>query len=243
LRTARDLFRQCASPECPSSIRSDCERSFDEVDHAIPSVVVIVRNAGTDITDARVLVDGALLAERIDGRALPIDPGPHHLRIESPAHAVLDERDVTVHVAEKNRVLAFTLGTPNASPDMQPQGAERHHTAAPWIVVGAGVALAAAGGILLAVGESQIAQSTQGCETLPMSGAYLNCPLPPVSSRMSENQNGIMWGDIGAVGLAVGGVAIITGLVWHFAEPTHRGVAITPSFSPKLAGLRLDVTF
>ncbi len=243
LRTARDLFHQCAASECPSSIRSDCERSFDEVDRAIPSVVVIVRSAGADVTEARVVVDGLVIADKIDGRALPIDPGPHHLRIESPARALLDERDVTVHVAEKNRVLEFNLATRDARAPVQPQGVERHHTAAPWVVMGIGVALAAAGGILLAVGETQIAQSTQGCVIDTTTGAYLNCAPPPVPSRMSENQTGIAMGDIGAIGLAVGGVAILTGLVWHFAEPTHQRVAILPSLSPQLAGLRLHVTF
>jgi hypothetical protein len=88
LVAARQLLVSCSRDSCPAVVRRDCIDWLGEVEARLPRIVPIARDAsGADLTEVRVSVDDATLADRIDGRSLAVDPGEHVVRFERGAAA------------------------------------------------------------------------------------------------------------------------------------------------------------
>jgi hypothetical protein len=51
------------------------------VESELPSVVVSVTQGGKPRTDLRVEIDGEVMAQAIDGKAIPVDPGQRRVRV------------------------------------------------------------------------------------------------------------------------------------------------------------------
>ena len=101
----------------------------------------------------------------------------------------------------------------------------RHHTAGPWIVFGAGWALAV-GGIFAEI------------LSRPMTGnSCASCPpyAPTDSARAGQ--------ITGWIGIGTGAAMVIGGLVWHVAEPTGPQISVAPIASDHVSGLMLRATF
>src|SRR4051812_35013707 len=74
-REARDAFLTCARPACPALIARSCTRWTAELELAMPTIVLAVRDpAGADIATARVSVDGRGITESPDGMPIAVDP-------------------------------------------------------------------------------------------------------------------------------------------------------------------------
>jgi hypothetical protein len=109
LRAARDELLLCARPECPELVKVDCQSWLGEVEDALPTIVVRARDArGHDVIGARVLADGKLLERSLDGKAVALDPGPHHFRFEASGAEPADI-DVLVTEGEHNRMVEVTF--------------------------------------------------------------------------------------------------------------------------------------
>jgi hypothetical protein len=168
LRVAREKLLVCANEACPKLVKKDCGAWFDEVDRAIPTIVFSVRGAsGSDLTDVRVSVDGVALLEHLDGKAVPVDVGPHKVRFEAPGLSPQEE-NVVAREGEKNRIVTVTLAQPPAAvvtppPVVSPptetvDRAEPTHSpvdsprrgpsAATWVVGGLGLATLAVAGVV-----------------------------------------------------------------------------------------------
>lgn len=102
LLDARAALRLCSRAACPAAIRDDCVDWLAEVTRSLPSVVVTARESRPDVADVKVFVDGKLVAERLSGAALELDPGEHRFRFESPRWPPV-ERTVLVSEGVKNR--------------------------------------------------------------------------------------------------------------------------------------------
>jgi hypothetical protein len=112
LRAAREQLLVCSRPECPALIRQDCSQWVGEVQNAIPSVVVAGRDAsGHDVLAVRVSIDGAVVAESLDGKPIQIDPGPHKFRYESAGRPPIEEQ-VLVREGERNRQITVNFARP-----------------------------------------------------------------------------------------------------------------------------------
>jgi len=99
----------CAREGCPALLAKDCTRWLAELEHSTPSVVLDPHSSsGAELVDVRVKVDGTPLVDRIDGKAVPVDPGSHTFRFE-PAEGAPYERVVVVREGEKNRRITVTL--------------------------------------------------------------------------------------------------------------------------------------
>ncbi|WP_437301058.1 hypothetical protein [Sorangium sp. So ce426] len=117
---ARAALVVCSQPTCPAAAVADCGPWLTEVERSLPSVVVAARDAhGRERLDVRVLVDGRPLAAALDGKALPVDPGPHTFRFEPATGPAVEER-VLIREGEKNRPLTVTLGAPPAGAPASP---------------------------------------------------------------------------------------------------------------------------
>jgi hypothetical protein len=113
--------------------------------------------------------------------------------------------------------------------------------------IGGGVA---AVGILSFVGavkaHNDVASESaaKGCTTSPA----VVCPPGVDSSTLSTNLNGEHAMNIlGGIFTAVGGAALIAGLVWHFSEPVgpsaHSALVVTPAVGPGYGGLGVTGSF
>jgi hypothetical protein len=115
-RRAREAFAACARDACPALVRRDCVKWLSDLEQASPSVVVGAKDdKGGDLVDVTVLVDGAPLVTKLDGKPTLMDPGAHVLRFETAGYHGVEQR-IMVRAGEKSRLLVVQFGTPAAHP-------------------------------------------------------------------------------------------------------------------------------
>ena len=115
LLEARTLLRVCSGATCPAAIRADCVEWLDQLARSLPTVVVTARAKGVDLADVRVFIDGKLIAERLSGAALEVDPGQHQFRFEAPPWPTV-ERNVLVSEGVKDRSIDVVFAPPDEPP-------------------------------------------------------------------------------------------------------------------------------
>jgi hypothetical protein len=119
LRAARDVLRMCVRPSCLPFIRNDCGKWLNEVETALPTAVFVVQMMGKDLDQVAVVCDEELLTEKLDGRALAMDPGKHSCRFDSPG-ATSGRIDILIAEGHKNRVIEVQL-QPAPAPEPAPE--------------------------------------------------------------------------------------------------------------------------
>jgi hypothetical protein len=233
-RAAKAQLEACARPACSPVLRGDCTQWLGEVDSAMPSVVVAARMpSGDDAMNVRVLVDGAVLTEKVGGLALDVDPGPHLFRFEAPGGQPI-EKQFVIREGEKARRIDITFtaapaptiapgpapaATPGSNPDSsadaeppaEPKGPSFWRTIpAPTYALG-GLALV---GLGLGAALEIIGLGKRG----DLDACKPNCTPDDVSSA----RNTVLAGDIS---LAVG-LAAAAGAVYFFVtRPAIRATA------------------
>ncbi len=223
LLSARDQMITCASDGCPKVVRSHCARWLGELDDRIPSIIVRAQDAtGTDIVDAHVLIDGK--AVKVDGRALPLDPGEHVVSLDSDG--LHKEERVILIEGEASRLVELRLAP--AAPASKPveiapatSASTRVPTAA-WIL--GGVGLVALGG------ATYFGFAAKG----QLDDLNTSCTPHCADSQTQTGRHDALAFDL-LVG--VGGVAIGAALVWALAFPTN--VEIEPVSRGALASWTL----
>ncbi len=113
LLSARQELRLCASEACPLLVRSDCGQWLSEVEAAIPSVVFDARADDGPAFDVTVRVDGRIVASRIDGRPVAVDPGLHTFDFERPGARTLEQK-IILREGERSRLLLADWSIPKA---------------------------------------------------------------------------------------------------------------------------------
>jgi hypothetical protein len=192
---------------------------LEQVETNTPSIVVEGKDKkGAPTTAVRVLVDGSVALERLDGRALPLDPGEHRLRFEAPEGV----RDQTIVVVEgqKNRPIVVDFEEPKTSaprevaPVVDTSGARSQRTIG-FVVGGVGIASLAVGTIvgLLALGAAGDATCSSPCFARDATGA----PNPKLvnADDAYDRANRYAWVSnvtlgVGLVALAVGAYLVLT---------------------------------
>ena len=105
LKDAREQLVICARSVCPGIIRKDCEPWLSELDGRMPTLVVSAKDGGgKELADVRVTIDGTLVTSKLDGKPIPIDPGPHAFKYEHDGSPTV-EKNVVFREGEKGRVL------------------------------------------------------------------------------------------------------------------------------------------
>ncbi|HEY2515985.1 MAG TPA: hypothetical protein VGI39_34175 [Polyangiaceae bacterium] len=103
----------CARSECPELLRNDCVPWLGEVARSVPSVVFQARTERGDEQEVHVLLDGVLLVERLDGKSVKVDPGPHVFRFELQGRPPVEE-SLVIGEGQKDRVVTASWETPHA---------------------------------------------------------------------------------------------------------------------------------
>jgi hypothetical protein len=214
LRAARALVEEreklvaCVQPTCPAPIVRDCSAWLAEVDASMPSIVLGAVDArGRDIDDVSVSLDGRPLRERLDGKAIDVDPGPHTLRYARKGATSIDYR-VVIQEGEKNRLVRVVFPDPAVALAPSPEAPAAGPTVPIATYLLGGLTLLAAGSFayfgLRASGE---ASDARACE------ATLGC------NNVSMRDEAMTHAHVADVSLAVGALALVaTGLTFYFGR-------------------------
>jgi len=246
LRTERSQLLVCAAPSCPVDIRKECLRRVDEVNAAIPTLVFEARDAsGADLSAVKVTMDSEVLAERLEGTPLSLDPGEHTFVFETAGQLALTKA-LVIREAEKDRRESITFG-PNgapaspaspltaATPALPAAAGEPLSTAHPPPPPRQGlgtqriVALAAGGlglvGLGIGAGLGLSARSQYN-------DANTICPgtVCPSQDAVDKSKSAAQKGNIATAAFIVGGLGVGAGVVlWLTGAPAHTQIGIGPT--------------
>jgi hypothetical protein len=228
----RELAR-CARDVCPRSLQTACVELATQTASLLPSIVLSATDpAHIDVNSARVTADGTMIAQSLDGRPIPIDPGPHTFRFEAPGMEAV-ERQMVVKAGQKAQSIVVEL-FPLASPSSQRVTGGGNATRR-WIGIGAaaaGVVGVGVGSALGVVAFNDWSNAQSQCRTTGQCG---------VGSQANATRSS---GETAAVGsttaFIVGGVFVAAGAVLFL---TARAAPVSLAVAPSADGARLIGTF
>lgn len=251
---ARTQLLVCAREVCPGPVRSDCTRWLAEVDDSLPTVVLGAKDReGNDLVQVRVSVDGKVVSQSIDGRALPIDPGAHRFRFEEKGEPPVT-RQVVIRQGQKNRAVDVTIGTaaepapalavsqparrgPTPTPASSPAHDQpRAESPSPGstqrilalVAGGAGVVGAGVGTVFALESQSKWNDAKTACGT--------GCG--PGSRAYALNDQSRRAGTVAVVSFVAGGVLLATGAVlWLTAPSKDRTASVGAVLGPRSVGV------
>ncbi len=232
LRAAREQLVVCTQAICPDVIRKDCTKFLADVEASIPSIVVLATGPdGADLHDARTRVDGAVVSEKLEGKAILVDPGRHTVRVEA-SDGTYAEVEVVLAEGDKNRkvVVAFPRAKAGATgagaTDAAPR-AERSLTA-PLVVGGVGAAVLAGSLWLGFVARGEIADMRAGCAPHCDQGA------------LDDSRRKLLLAD---VGLGVSAVALAAATYLFVTAPSRPNTTVGARWVPSGGVLTFQAVF
>jgi hypothetical protein len=179
------------------------------LENSIPTTVFAISDPhGHDIIEAKVLdQNGRVLAERSDGRAVPLNPGIYAIAVAAPGYLPRSER-VVVRESEKNRIVRVTLPPQAAEP--APAASEKSDGWKPiptgsWVLGGAALAsgiVAGVSGILYLSAKSEI-------ENTRCSGGEAACE----SKRRDIAARGKTYTTIDQIAGPIAGASLIAAII------------------------------
>ncbi|MGD0530415.1 MAG: hypothetical protein ABSE49_35095 [Polyangiaceae bacterium] len=262
LRDARAQLQICAAKACPAAVRADCNRRLTSTTAAIPTLVLDVKDEdGKVLQGAQLSMDGIVVSEHLDGKAVEVDSGGHTFKLELAGHVPLTVQ-LTMREGEKERhqavvMLAAEPAPPEAAPPPPPAAVP---TPAPATVesappagparstaqtVGiAGIALGTAGlifgGVYGVVTISAWQTQQNDCSSVQSCSNHAGA----VSAHSSIQSDG----TIATVGIVAGGILAAGGIGLylmgaHPSEsspgPTTTSLIVAPALSPGSGGLSM----
>jgi hypothetical protein len=256
LREARDQFNVCGADACPAIVRRDCATWQGEIVSILPTVVFGAKDkGGRDLFDVTVSMDGEVITKKLDGKSVTVDPGPHTFKFEMPGLAPVVEKTL-VKEGEKARVLNVTFASGGDEPPQNgtkpppPPGGENNpgggggHTVFPWILVGVGAVTVVVGVIIVATAPTRPPNCSKDTETCTRTNGETDEQLKNDQDRAGKADSQPV---VGLGVAAVGGVALIGGLLWHFLEPTgdakSGSVRVSPWLAPGTSGVSFGARF
>jgi serine/threonine-protein kinase len=233
LRASRAQLLVCAASSCPTEIREECERRLAEANAQLPSIVIEVTDAeGRELTAVKVTVDGEVVAEKLDGTAILMDPGEHALKLEMPGRQPVSAR-IVAHEGEKGRRERYAFGSsgpasppPATSQTQQPgqsqTSADTASTEAGMptrkkvalAIGGLGVVGVGVGSVLGIMAKSAWDSSQSECAT------PTNCPHRDDALRDHDSASGLALGS--TIAMTVGLVALAGGAALWFTTPSTQ---------------------
>ncbi len=245
LRAARDALLQCSRDACPQLVRQDCDTWLGEVTAGLPTVVVTARDdAGHDLFDVSVTVDGEAFAEHPDGKSRAVDPGERTFVFTRGE--VTQTVRVAIRQGEKDRIVEARFELPKAAPgEAKPEpkapqaplapkpAVEREGSSGPRTGLGIGLVSVGAIGVgtsiaLLLAANGEVFDLRDTC------GVSRTCTDDQLSSVTSQRTVAGIVGGLSAAALVAGAVVLLTAPspkraadtgLRVFASPTPGGAA------------------
>jgi hypothetical protein len=268
LRAARTELLVCAASSCPADIRNECARRVAEVNAALPTIVFEAKDgSGNDVTAVKVTVDGQPLADRLEGTALSIDPGPHSFVFETPGQPPVTRQFVVQEGAKGRREqVVFGAAAPAAaagppppasgtpafapSPELSTNGSTAPAAVPPdsgtpgatqriigWTGVGVGAVAVGLGVFFEAQRGSKVSERDAICPS------GVDCAPGTQASIDALTEDAKSAATLGAISLIGGGVLVAGGIALVLTAPKSSGVAtvgVAPALAPNFQGVALS---
>jgi hypothetical protein len=229
LRAAQEDLLSCAQNSCPAFIRNDCTKWLDEVQAAQPTVVFVARQAGRDVAEVTVTCNEQLLADRLDGRAILIDPGRQQCRLEA-AGAEPATVELLVVEGQKGRLVEVDLVAIRPPPRPRPAPPPPPPARSPAPLVLAGVGAAGLAGFV-ALGASGLSSEHRLRDL---------CAPDCSSSDVRSVRTRYAFADV-SLGIGIVSAAIAGYLFWH--RDAERAPSVAVSVGDHGGGLSIGSTF
>jgi hypothetical protein len=202
-------FATCSREVCPAPVRKACVDWRQELALRVPTLVPAAHDAtGRDLLQVRVLIDGKLAAETLDGKPIAVNPGPHVLLFE-PSDGPAREENVIAREGERDRLISVELGPPLAASVVPaPQGPSEVRRpllpAASWILGGVGVVALGSFAYFGLTGQSQKNDLQNSCASAQ------TCAPSDVSSMHTKLIVADVSLGVGIVALAISAYLALT---------------------------------
>ncbi len=249
----------CSAMSCPEVVRTTCQQRLTEVNAAIPSIVFVARDgAGRDVTGASLVIDGKAYAERLDGRAIVLDPGEHEFRFDAPGQDPVIAKFV-MREGERDRRENILIGPPpppappSAQPPLaaqpvapaadaasgKPGGADGSGQRTLGLVVGGvGVAGLGVGRLFGLIASSQWSSSQRACSSTSCTNHD-----QAVSDKSSASSSAL----VATISFIAGGAALAAGGVIYLTAPARApnasAIQVGPTALPGGGGMLVHGTF
>jgi hypothetical protein len=215
LRAARAQLLICSAESCPEDIRKDCVKRTADVSAQIPTLIVTAKDAsGAPLTAVKVTMDGEVLAERLEGTGVAVDPGEHTFTFEAAGQQLVTKTWMIQQTQKERREdIAFEAPAgpaPAVAQASKPtdggQGSDAHKTAA---FIGVGFAVAGLiGGTTY--GVLAISRKNDAHGVCPGSSV---CATPEGVSKWSSAQSAA---NISTLLFVVGGLGALEAAIFWF---------------------------
>jgi hypothetical protein len=212
---ARAGFRSCSDAGCPALVREACERLAVDLEDKIPRLVVrAIDHRGRDVEAATLRVDGERVVDKLDGRAIELDPGRHVVRIDRGAkHAT-----TTLVMREGDHPRTVTLRLPGPPAKRKPPADTGYEVpTASWVLGGFGVAGLAAFAVAAALGKAEQDELESTCAP--------SCSPEAIDAMRSRYLAADISLILGASALVAGGVVAIAAAL----DDGDVGVSLGPA--------------
>jgi hypothetical protein len=270
LQLARLKLTECVAAACPGPVRDDCAQRLEELLRIQPTIVFDAKDSlGHDVAEVTVRLDGQPFATRLDGRALPVDPGEHTFAFEIAGQEPTIERFV-IKEGEKERRERVVIGQgPErmAAPAVAPVPVAIPASTAPGDAVRtpaasrtsaespvpsndqriAGIAIGVAGLAALGLGAGfGVSASSKWSSAQDACGTPTKCPN--YLGAVADHDSAASAATVSTIGFVAGGVLFAGGVVLYITAPRNAGsstgsVALIPSVLPGGGGVRLRSWF
>ena len=218
---AQEQLFICSSATCPGPVIADCGRWLEELDRRTPSLAFSVRLDNVESQEARVVLDGKVVADR--SGITKVDPGRHVVRVELPPFEPREEV-VFARDGAGTQVVRFAFETekPGLEPSPAPlaaQPSEPPQRPVPTVVyplLGLSVAGVASFGVFAWIGNERQRELEEECEP--------SC----TDDEVQPMKNSYMIGD---VSLAIGVASLVSAGIIYLARPTKPATQTEPGWS------------
>jgi hypothetical protein len=246
LRAARTQLAICLAQSCPGPVRDDCAERMSEVERAAPTIVFAVKGGTGDTLHAvQVTMDGAPLADHLDGSALVVDPGEHVFTLAADGYTAVSKR-LVIREGMKARKEVVTLKSARPSPEAPPVPVASPAKPVPprsnssgsgqrtlaYVLGGAGIVSGVVGTYFGFRAKSTYDQAV----------SVSNCPTGLSScTQAALNGNNRAHGEalVSTVAFVVGGGLVASGVVLFVSTSSDAAIRVQPSVGTSAAGIRL----
>jgi hypothetical protein len=201
-----------------------------EIDKVMPTLVLEAKGIAGDDVAARVTMDGELLTEKLDGTAIPVDPGQHRFTIVADGLKPA-ARTLIIQEGEKDRREQVVLGTQAqggdaTSPETGPPGVD---SGATQRLIGLGTGGVGLAGLVVGSIFGLTSGSTWNHALSQCVGMDpRNCPPKAVQEGSAAGSQA----TVSTVAFGLGAAALAAGAILYFTAPASPrlsgGLAIAP---------------
>src|SRR6266700_4057586 len=114
LLDAKETLGRCARAVCGSFLQQECTTLYTQMENDVPSVVPVVLDAAeTPGAAFEVRVDGELLTSKLDGIAIPVNPGWHEFTFSTEGSTFATQK-ILLAQGQRNRAISVSQRPANA---------------------------------------------------------------------------------------------------------------------------------